>query len=56
MQSSTWVAMLEAYADFRVLGRMEMFYAKITNSKAFLKDGLIRKIAQVTLKIACSPN
>lgn len=37
VHSSAWVAMLEAYADFQVLGRMEMFYAKITNSKAFLR-------------------
>ncbi|KAK9725834.1 hypothetical protein RND81_05G172700 [Saponaria officinalis] len=46
-QSSTLVAILEAYVDFGELDKMERFYVKIRKSKTVLKERMIRKIARV---------
>ncbi|GMH20262.1 hypothetical protein Nepgr_022103 [Nepenthes gracilis] len=50
IQSSTLVAMLEAYADFNLLGKMEKVYRKVIISNTLLKEDLIRKLARVYIQ------
>ena len=49
LQSSSLVAMLEAYANFGILDKMEKFYRKVVNSTT-LKEDTIRKLANVYIK------
>ncbi|KAG0488421.1 hypothetical protein HPP92_007232 [Vanilla planifolia] len=50
LYSSTLVTMIEAYAEFRILDKLEKMYCKFLNSKAYMKDCLIRKIANVYIE------
>ncbi|KAL0928249.1 hypothetical protein M5K25_000122 [Dendrobium thyrsiflorum] len=47
LQSFTLITMLEAYSDLGILEKMEKFYYKVLNSNAYMKDDLIRKVANV---------
>ncbi|KAJ0092837.1 hypothetical protein Patl1_26124 [Pistacia atlantica] len=48
--SSTLVAVLEAYTNFGTLKDMEKVYKSLLKSNAFLKEDLIRKLAEVYIK------
>ncbi|KAK9138509.1 hypothetical protein Sjap_009103 [Stephania japonica] len=50
VQSSTLVAMLEAYADVGLVEKMEYIYRKVVFSKARLKEDLFRKMASVYIQ------
>ncbi|XP_008811685.2 pentatricopeptide repeat-containing protein At4g14190, chloroplastic [Phoenix dactylifera] len=50
LQSSTLIAMLEAYADLGILEKIEKVYRRVMNSKAYMKECLIRKLATVYIK------
>ncbi|XP_022722517.1 pentatricopeptide repeat-containing protein At4g14190, chloroplastic-like isoform X2 [Durio zibethinus] len=49
LQSSSLVAMLEAYANFGILDKMEKVYRKVVNLTT-LKEDTIRKLANVYIK------
>ncbi|XVF37893.1 hypothetical protein REPUB_Repub20aG0050300 [Reevesia pubescens] len=49
LQSSSLVAMLEAYANFGILDKMEKVYRKVVNSTT-LKEDTIRKLASLYIK------
>ncbi|KAK8338188.1 hypothetical protein V6Z12_A09G233600 [Gossypium hirsutum] len=49
LQSSSLVAMLEAYANFGILDKMEKVYRKVVNSSS-LKEDTVRKLANVYIK------
>ncbi|KAJ0034746.1 hypothetical protein Pint_25601 [Pistacia integerrima] len=50
LDSSTLVAMLEAYINFETLKDMEKVCKSLLKSNAFLKEDLIRKLAEVYIK------
>lgn len=47
LQSSTLIAMVEAYAKFGILEKMENVYRRVLNSRTVVKNDLIRKLAEV---------
>lgn len=50
LQNSTLIAMLEAYTNFGILDKMEKVFRRVLNSKAYLKDDLIRRLAGVYIE------
>ncbi|XP_020592519.1 pentatricopeptide repeat-containing protein At4g14190, chloroplastic-like [Phalaenopsis equestris] len=50
LQICTLIAMLEAYSDLGILEKMEKMYAKVLNANVYIKDYLIRKMANVYIQ------
>ncbi|PKA46140.1 Pentatricopeptide repeat-containing protein [Apostasia shenzhenica] len=50
LQSCTLITMLEAYVDLGILEKMEKMFRRFLNSEAFMKDDLIRKMANVYIE------
>ncbi|KAF5744336.1 pentatricopeptide repeat-containing protein [Tripterygium wilfordii] len=49
-QPSTLIAMLEAYVDFGIVEKMERVIRRVLNSKTYLKEHLVRKMARVYIE------
>lgn len=50
LQPSSLVSMLDAYANFGILAKMEKAYIRVLNAKIPLKEDLIRKLAGIYIE------